>query len=187
MKVSEKINNLNTMIFNEINEELLVSSSRQLVNALREDWKLNRRDFSDENITSLKRIVRLVDQIEDFIYEQKDFNHISSKEEINETIGRLHAIVENTNRLKVAARIEKEIRELIERKESLPSRGKTEKDAQLQRALSILQSNKYECNKCGAYMVLREGPNLFFWGCSTFPTCWGKRSLSKDELSVLPN
>lgn len=187
MKVSEKINSLKKMISSEINEELLVATGRLLISALREDWKLNQRDFSNENLTSLRKIVLLLDQIENFVYEQKDFHHISSKEEIDETIGRLHDIVEDTNRLKIAARVEKEIRELLERKNTLPSRGKTKKDAQLHKAFSILHSNKYECNKCGANMVLREGPNLFFWGCSTFPTCWGKKSLTKDELSILPS
>jgi len=33
-------------------------------------------------------------------------------------------------------------------------------------------------------MVLREGGGTFFWGCRTFPTCWGKRYLTKDELSL---
>ena len=79
-------------------------------------------------------------------------------------------------------RIKKEIRELLERKTVLPSRGQTKKDKQLLRALSVLRSNSYECNKCGANMVLRDGPNLPFWGCSTFPACWGKKHLTKDEL-----
>ena len=110
MKVSEKINSLETMISSEINEELLVKTGRQLISVLREDWKLNRREFSEENLISLKRIVLLLDEIEDFIYEQKDFGHISSKEQIDETIGRLYNIVENTGELRIAGRIEKEIR-----------------------------------------------------------------------------
>jgi hypothetical protein len=63
-------------------------------------------------------------------------------------------MLETTSELKIMTRIKKEIRELLERKTVLPSRGQTKKDKQLLRALSVLRSNSYECNKCGANMVL---------------------------------
>ena len=42
------------------------------------------------------------------------------------------------------------------------------------------------CPRCAARMTARQGPDLsWFWGCSTFPACWGKRSLSRHQRSAL--
>ena len=188
-RISEKINYLSEFICNEIDEDSLVSNGRRLIEELRDEWKLNRLDFSDENVKSLRRITLLLDEIEDFIFEQQDFQYISSKEEIDEATGRLQYILTNTSNLKIAARINKEVRELLERRTSLPNRGATKKDEKLRRALSTLRSKIHKCNKCdkNPIMVLREGPSSFFWGCPTFPVCWGRKFLTKEELSVLPD
>lgn len=39
------------------------------------------------------------------------------------------------------------------------------------------------CAKCGAPMVLRvgKGTGREFWGCSTFPKCFGKKGIAPDE------
>ena len=67
-RISEKINYLSEFICNEIDEDSLVSNGRRLIEELRDDWKLNRLDFSDENVKSLRRITLLLDEIEDFIF-----------------------------------------------------------------------------------------------------------------------
>ena len=71
-RISEKINYLSEFIYNEINEDSLVSNGRRLIEELRDDWKLNQLDFSDENVKSLRRITGLLDEIENFICEQQD-------------------------------------------------------------------------------------------------------------------
>jgi len=187
VNLRKKINGLNKFISEEVNEKSLVTEGRKLLDTLREDWRSNRTSFSEDDVMCLQKIARLLDEVENFVYEQKDFDLISSKEEVDEVIVRLHDMLETTSELKIMTRIKKEIRELLERKTVLPSRGQTKKDKQLLRALSVLRSNSYECNKCGANMVLRDGPNLPFWGCSTFPACWGKKHLTKDELGMLPD
>ena len=187
MNLRQKINGLDKFISEEVNEKILVTEGRKLLDTLREDWRSNRTSFSEDDLVFLQKTVRLLNEVENFIYEQKDFDLISSKEEVEEVIVRLHDILENTSELEITTRIRKEIRELLERKTVLPNRGQTKKDKQLLRALSILGSNSFDCNKCGANMVLRDGPNLPFWGCSTFPACWGKKYLTKDELSMLPD
>ena len=100
-RISEKINYLSEFICNEIDEDSLVSNGRRLIEELRDEWKLNRLDFSDENVKSLRRITLLLDEIEDFIFEQQDFQYISSKEEIDEATGRLQYILTNTSNLKI--------------------------------------------------------------------------------------
>ncbi len=39
-----------------------------------------------------------------------------------------------------------------------------------------------KCDKCGAFMVVRNGPYGEFLGCSNFPTCKNIVQLNKEEL-----
>ena len=49
-----------------------------------------------------------------------------------------------------------------------------------------LEAAAEPCHLCGERMVVREGPDRsFFWGCSTFPTCWAKRQLKAEERQQL--
>ena len=185
MNLRQKINGLYKFISEEVNEKTLVTEGRRLLDTLREDWRSNRTSFSEDDVVFLQKIARLLYEVENFIYEQEDFDRISSREERDEVIVRLHGILETTSELKIMARIKKEIRELLERKTFLPSRWQIKKDKQLRRALSVLRSNSPKCYKCGANMVLRDEQNLPFWGCSNLRACWGKKRLTKDELGML--
>lgn len=59
-------------------------------------------------------------------------------------------------------------------------------NAVLNHTINILQEQThYECGSCGAPMLIREGANGFFWGCSTFPDCWSTRPLTPSENNAL--
>ncbi|HID49962.1 MAG TPA: hypothetical protein EYP40_10205 [Chromatiales bacterium] len=101
--------------------------------------------------------------------------------------GRLHHVVARVGDLPVAGRIRKEIRELLEKRASLPSRAMDRHAAELRRAVSALNDHARICARCGSRMVLREGPYGFFWGCIRFPECWGKERLRAHERARLPD
>ena len=56
-------------------------------------------------------------------------------------------------------------------------------DENLQKIRRIIELEQHppQCTKCTNKMVIREGPGEYFWGCSSFPDCWGKRFLTNEE------
>ena len=187
MTVREKIIRLKTMVSEEVSEKLIVQSGGELLSSLRNDWRSCKDDFSNDDVSVLRDISEKIDAIKDFIEEQEDFAYISTKEEVDETVGRLYYIVEKADGLKVSGRVNKEIRELIEKKEKLPSKAISQRVSELKRAISSLSLNSPICKKCGSNMVLREGNGEYFWGCSLFPKCWGKKWLTNEERNALPD
>lgn len=154
---------------------------------LRSDWKSKQEEFTADDVVTLKDIGGILDAISEFIEEQEGFEYISSKEEVDEVIGRLYYITEKVDGLNVSSRVHKEIRELLERKSTLPSRASSQREFELKRAVANLDANAPACKKCGSTMVLRESNSDYFWGCSTFPKCWGKKWLTNEELRFLPD
>jgi hypothetical protein len=60
-------------------------------------------------------------------------------------------------------------------------KDKNEKSAYSSRSKPNINENSPACPKCGSSMVKRKankGVNAggYFWGCSSFPTCYGKRN-----------
>lgn len=187
MSVQEKIESLKALVSEEVNEERIVREGRNVLQILRNSWKKNREEFSAENLVLLKEIAEIIDAITRFIEEQEDFEYILSKEEVDEVVGRLYSIVEKLDGLKVSGRVNKEIRDLMERKATLPSLASSQRILELKRAVASLNSKSPTCKKCGRNMILREGNGDYFWGCSAFPKCWGKKRLTEEELNVIPD
>ena len=130
-----------------------------------------------------------MEAISEFIDEEEDFKYIDTQDDADETIGRLYPLIELTEGLAVAGRINKEIRELVERKNTLPSRTLKQHEIKLKDAINKLNTNAPTCKRdnCGCKMVIRQGNGTYFWGCSSFPKCWGKQWLKKEELALLPD
>lgn len=187
MNIKEAIQNLNDIVHKEINEKILTSKGEELIGSLRECWKIQRDNFSEGDIQLLKKISYQLEALQDFIEILEDFPYLTTKDDVDETIGSLYSVVEKVDDLAVNARIQKEIRELIERKSSLPSKIEREGDKNLSDAINRLDSNAPICKKCGSSMVIREGNGAYFWGCSMFPKCWGKQWLSQFELNLIPD
>lgn len=187
MCVREKINGLKNLVSNEVNEARIIGEGKSALDSLRSDWKSNREEFTTDDVVTLKEIGGILDAIGEFIEEQEGFKYISSKEEVDEVIGRLYYITEKVDGLKVSGRVHKEIRELLERKSTLPSQASSQRDSESKRAVAKLNANAPPCKRCGSNMVLRESNGDYFWGCSTFPECWGKKWLTNEEQRVLPD
>jgi len=183
------INELGSLLTNETNEQYLLEHGSVLIETLRATWKEHKPEFSQDNINSLQKSASQLEAISEFIDEEEDFKYIDNVDDADETIGRLYPLIELTDNLAVSGRIQKEIRELIERKDKLPSRALKQQDVELKNAINKLSANAPDCKRqdCGCKMVLRQGNGSFFWGCSSFPKCWGKQWLKKEELELLPD
>jgi len=183
--IQEEIKRLISILTNELNEEELVRNGEQIIKSLRRQWKEKKELFTEDNINELKNASDQIRSIKIFIEEMEEFEYIDNSNEVDEVISKLYPVVEITSNLKISERVKKEIRELIMRRASLPSIANQNKSKSLMSGINVLNTNKPKCKKCGSGMVLREGNGTFFWGCQTFPKCWGKKWLTKDELSKL--
>lgn len=124
----------------------------------------------------------LVDAIEDSGY-------LQDKSDVDEVISSLLEFGYLSLDSMLVKRIDCELRALKERRPALPTRAAAQKSVNLARAIAALDTSPHTCNlrECGAKMTIREGGGEFFWGCTRFPDCWGKRSLTKDERDQLPD
>lgn len=116
MMIQEQINRLATIVSNEVSEAVLVDSGRELLDQLFASYGSEKHLFSDKDIESLERLKKQIEAIEEFVEELGEFPYVEFKEEVDEAIGRLFFVVEQVNGLKVAGRINKEIRVLHEKK-----------------------------------------------------------------------
>ena len=173
----------------EINENTLLEDGRNYLNELRDAWRDNKSEYSDEDIESLRLAASQLDAVEQFIEEEEEFEYISDRDDVDEVIARLYPLVEATSKLAVAGRIQKEIRELVQRKQEMPTKASRQRSAKIANAIRSLSADAPECpnpdHKNPIKFVLREGPpGYFFWGCPTFPQCWWKRNLSRKEQTL---
>jgi len=185
MTNAEKIKNLLNIVYNELDEEKLLSESDGLLNSLRIDWRTNSGGFSDKDIEILKKTTRQVESIRRFSEEVEELPYLEYKEDVDEVMKNLFSIIESIDDLQIALRVKKEIRELTEKRKNLPNQFEIEAKQIKYRAVSELESKLKSCKKCGAIMVIRETKNSYFWGCPNFPNCWYKSPLKKEELDVL--
>lgn len=187
MNVPNQIKQLSSLVSDELNEKILAESGERLLQELRKAWKTQRAEFTNEDVATLKKLADQISAVKNFIEEQDEFRYISTIEESDEIIDRLYSIIEILKDLKIAGRIRKEIREMIERQSNLPPQAESVRSAAIKGAVTRLLSNSPQCPKCGGQMQLRGKNEDFFWGCSKFPNCWGKKQLSKTELALLPD
>ena len=187
MSVKEKIENLQQIVQSELNEKKFVEKGNKLLNSLRNSWQTQKNEFTKSDIQLLSKISLSIDAVQEFNDTLEIFPYLEDKEDVDETIGTLYSVIEKIEGYAVTARVQKEIRELLIKKSNLPSRELREHDLNLSRALNQLNNRNRKCKKCGAKMVIREGNTGYFWGCSTFPNCWGKSRLTNNELSILDN
>ena len=158
-----------------------------MIESLRDAWWTDRKQFTEDDIRILQRASRQLDTLKEFLLEQEDFPDLVTVEDADEVIGRLYAIVEHLDGLAVAGRVQKEIRELMERKATMPAESDRKRSAALTSAMSRLTREAPPCKKCGCRMALRQGHGAYFWGCSAFPRCWGKQRLKQSELDAIPD
>jgi hypothetical protein len=85
----------------------------------------------------------------------------------------------------LAARLDKELRELAERAASLPEAHTLKHDATRRKIVMELESAAPPCTRCKKRVVLRETVDDAFWGCSAFPRCFSSRPLKRDDWKSL--
>tara|TARA_B100002003_G_C14090745_1_gene524658 strand:- start:112 stop:1296 length:1185 start_codon:yes stop_codon:yes gene_type:complete len=181
---SKSLNELKTLIYKSLNlEEILAYGNDYLPNL--EISAIKSMDYSEADKTLIFDLSNKLKAIKMFSEEFEDIKYMQYKEEFEESIGKFYEIIETLGRLEIIKVIQKEIRELIAKKDSAISSSSAKKAKALSAAISKLNENRPICIKCNNKMVLREGNSSYFWGCSIFPDCWRTKWLNKKELQIL--
>jgi hypothetical protein len=152
---------------------------------LRNEYRRSPISFSSDAIHCLKRISELADAIHEFKEAQEDAWDARTNDEAAEVLGRFDGLREKLWPPLLGLRLDKEIRQLVEKSTSLPSSDSLRRNAERKRLVFDLESQAPMCGRCGERMVLRETRASAFWGCSTFPKCFARQWLTKLQKGSL--
>ena len=186
ISIQKRIEELVEVVTNRTDEKTLISYSETNLESLRLAWQTDRKQFTEDDVITLKKIRYQLCALKMFLQEQEGFSEIDTVEDADEVIPRLNSILKHLDGLAVAGRVRKEIRELIERRKTMPSESEQKNSLKLSIAINQLSRNAPLCIKCGNRMVLRKGEDSYFWGCSRFPQCRKTQQLKQSELDYLP-
>lgn len=181
---SKSLNELQTLIYKSLNLEEILSYGNEHLPHL-ENSVTKSTDYSETDKTLLFDSSNKFNAIKMFSEELEDIKYMQYKEEFEESIGKFFEIIETLDETEIIKVIQKEIRELITKKDSAISSSSAKKAKAHSAGINTLNENRPICTKCNNKMVLREGNGFHFWGCSIFPDCWGKKWLNNKELQIL--
>lgn len=174
--------------YQEIDETELTGRISDELEGLRTAYRKDPSQFSEQAVNQLKIVNSYIQTANDFEMCLEDAAYIVDRNDADDLSGRLEALaglVDEKSRLFL--RIQKEVRELAERRRSLPPGAERQQSRKLAQARFTLEAQKKICGHkgCDSMLTLREGSASFFWGCKNFPECWGRRPLTKDEQKLL--
>jgi len=182
---SETIEELRNALVTCADERKLLEFVDKSLSLLRVRYRQFRSEFSDESIQFLKELSLFQDALSEFVDAIEDKNWVYSRDDAQELACRFGEIEERLSPHLVAKRAAKEIRELLSKAQSLPFSAVRAGESDFRRRVSQLEAAEKKCRKCGSRMVLRESQYGYFWGCSTFPQCFGRQWLSGEESKLL--
>ena len=174
--------------YQEIDETQLTGRIADELEGLRAAYRKDPSQFSDEAVNQLQIVNSYIQTANDFEMCLEDAAYIVDRNDADDLSGRMEALaglVDEKSRLFL--RIQKEVRELAERRRSLPSGTERQQSRKLAQARFTLEAKKKRCDYkgCDSMLTLREGNGSYFWGCKKFPECWGRRSLTKEERKLI--
>ena len=150
---------------------------------LRRLYKIDKQPFSEDDIEFLREAGVVLEALEELTEVLEGIESLPDVLHAADALEDLDRIARAIGPLPVQQRVLREMRALRER---FPRIDDSTLKQQERRSQSILRLERDAppC-PCGARAVLRESRLGFFWGCSTFPECWKKRPLKRQEAEAL--
>jgi len=167
------------------NERQLLELIDEYLSSPRALYRNSRADFPDEVVAFLKSLTSVQDSLRELVEAIEEKDWVRTRDDAQELAARFRELGERLSPYAVAKRAEKEFREVVAKAQSLPFVTAVTEEANFRHMRSQLESAVRPCLKCGRKMVLRESHHGYFWGCSTFPECFSRRSLSAEESKCL--
>jgi len=183
--IAETIEDIHTQFKSNANEHQLLILIERSLDSLRSQYRMHKNEFSDDTVHFLKSLSALQESLREFIEAIEEKKWVRTRDDAQELAGQLGELRDKLSPHLVAKRAEKELREIIAKAQSLPFAAVVAGESELQKQRARLERAAKRCNNCGARMVLRESQHGYFWGCSTFPTCFARRWLSPEDSESL--
>ena len=183
--------------FRKVDEQLRTQTDEhELLNILDDAWPIlsrwywrpilthnaagrQRLDAAYACYRALPRFIEICEDIEDIKY----------RSEAQDLMNDLAEIAESFRGCAVCARVKKEYRGLKERLNTLPAAEDDPYELERNRRINVLNREAPICSKpnCGSRMAIRACNTNAWWGCSIFPSCFSRKSLTKKQKAYLMN
>ena len=182
---SDAIGEIRAALDSKTKESELLTLIENRLSELRQRYKSNRSEFTGEEIEFLKSLSPLQEALREFGEAIEEKEWVRTRDDAQELASRFGELRDRLSPYLVSKRAEKEIRDILASAQALPFAAVSAGQAEFGRRRATLENSAKACVKCGAKMVLRESQHGYFWGCSTFPRCFSRKWLSKDESEQL--
>ena len=184
-QLNDLLDRINKMLAGQTNEHELQQCLTSSLNDAEAFYREDRTPFTPDIIDNLKGIRDCHQALQEFLEVCEDLADVRSKEEARELKDQLREISSHFEHHAIRARVEKEYRELSQRLVELPSESEAHTETKLKRRISQLNGDPPDCKSCGSPMILHLGRRKPFWGCSTFPKCYGRKWLTREQRRFL--
>lgn len=184
MEVRQAIDDLRSSLNLILSEDELLGRIDVQLPALRQSFPSNRSSFSPSDIEFLKSLAGISDHLRAFIELREELPSVTSLQEYTDLRRRLVRIKGSLAHFPVGKRIAKEIRELNERLPVIRDQDKVRLQSRIDVRIRDLEQNPRRCPRHHP-MVIREGTQGYFWGCSRYPSCSATAQLTPRENGLL--
>jgi hypothetical protein len=184
MEVRKAIDDLRFSLETIISEDELHRVITDRLSALRQCFPSHRLLFAPTDIDFLKSLTPVSNHLRAFIELKEELASVDSLREYTEIVGRLTQIKDALHPVAVAKRVRKEIRELNERLPAIRENDEAQRKCRLNARIQDLEQTPRRCRRHHP-MVIREGQDGYFWGCSRYPFCRATIQLTAEESDLL--
>ena len=151
---------------------------------LRRLYQSNPQALTPLQIARLRKLREHTRLLSQFIELQQNMLNIHNAAQCLKFIAKLESLAEPFHNCAVVQRIQKEIRELHEKLPMFQEREQAMLNVLVRIRGRQLENLAPHCRR-GHPMVICRGPNGYFWGCSRFPRCKDRLTLSAYEKKKL--
>lgn len=184
MEIQSKIDKIRKNLYDSVSEKDLHRIIENNLKELRKLYPENKHLFTDTNINFLKSLNNISKKLIIFMELCEDLPYLTDISDYYEYIDSLNSIKKDLKDFPICKRVDKEIRELIERYDEIDTKDQKKLDHQLNEKIIQLELKCPICEE-GHEMTIRNGTYGIFWGCSFFPHCTHTKKLSQEEQDYL--
>ncbi|QTA81333.1 DNA topoisomerase type IA domain-containing protein [Desulfonema limicola] len=184
MEIQRIIDKTRKNLLESVSEKNLLKIIEENLKRLRKLYPENKNLFTNSDIIFLKSLNNISQKLILFIEICEELPYLTDIFDYYEYIEKLNSIRGDIKDFPICKRVDKEIRELIERYEEIHIKEQQKMGHLLNKKIIQLELNCPLCKE-GHKMTIRNGTYGTFWGCSQFPNCTYTKKLSPEEQSYL--
>jgi ribosomal protein L17 len=186
--VLASLERLRKAIASEVRSAELKVEIESTLQELRSAYRTQREAFTPDVIAYLSSAARLPSALTELEEALEESASVRYRDEAEELITRYQDLAVQLRETAIIPTVETKARRLHEVLHSLPSRSQVESTAVRRQAETRVQQSAPHCPSCTKRMLLRQGDNGgYFWGCSQFPSCYGRKHLTTTQVAQLNN